>query len=51
MGEREDQMVRHMKEHCGAFPYRYRVMLVDDEEEVREGVREKSTGKAVDLNW
>lgn len=41
MGEREDQMVRHMKEHCGAFPYRYRVMLVDDEEEVREGVREK----------
>lgn len=23
------------------FPYRYRVMLVDDEEEVREGVREK----------
>ena len=23
------------------FPYRYRVMLVDDEEEVRGGVREK----------
>lgn len=29
------------EEDSRKFPYRYRVMLVDDEEEVREGVREK----------
>lgn len=24
-----------------SFPYRYRIMLVDDEEEIREGIREE----------
>lgn len=46
MEDRKGQAQNSKIEAKEVYPYRYRVMLVDDEEEVREGIREKMDWKS-----